>query len=233
MNAIITGASKGMGLAIALKLAAAGYNLALCSRKPDELDELKLQIGAINPSITVITKPTDCADRDQLTSFANFVQQHFEVVDVLINNAGMYIPATILDEDDDVLEKQLHLNLYAAHFLSRFFGRMMRSQQFGHIINICSIAAIKPVVSAGSYTVTKFALLGLTRVLREELMPFNVKVTAILPGSTLTDSWAGTTLHHDRFVLADDIAAAVLNCLSMSAGCNVDELIIRPVKGEI
>jgi len=109
----------------------------------------------------------------------------------------------------------------------------MRSKRSGHIINICSVAAIKPVVSAGAYSVTKFALLGLTRVLREELMPYHVKVTAILPGSTLTESWGETIEDESRFVATSDIASAVLNCLQMSHGCNVDELLIRPVKGEL
>ncbi|MDF3076750.1 MAG: short-chain dehydrogenase/reductase [Sphingobacteriaceae bacterium] len=234
MNAIITGASKGMGKAIAIKLAEAGYDLAICARNQSELDECLAQLKQINPSINAVGLQTDVSDRVQLTRFANFVQQHFAAVDVLINNAGTFIPASILDEtNDDVLESQMKLNLYAAHFLSKFFGRIMRSQQHGHIINICSVAAVKPIASAGAYTVTKFALLGLTRVLREELMPHNVKVTAILPGSTLSDSWAGTDIPPERFVLVEDIASAVLNCLNMSIGCNVDELLIRPVKGEI
>jgi short-subunit dehydrogenase len=109
----------------------------------------------------------------------------------------------------------------------------MRDRSSGHIINIASIAAIKPIVTAGSYSVTKFALLGLTRVLREELMQYNVKVTAILPGSTLTASWDGTTLPSGRFVLPEDVANAVLMSLQASAGAQVDEVIIRPVQGEI
>lgn len=233
MNAIITGASKGMGKAIALKLAEAGYNLAICARNQSELEGCISEIKHLNPSINVVGLQTDCADSAQLASFANFVQQHFDVVDVLINNAGTFIPAHILDEGDDVLDSQMKLNLYAAHYLCKVFGRQMRKRNSGHIVNICSVAALTPVVSAGSYTVTKFALLGLTRVLREELMPHNVKVTAILPGSTLSDSWAGTDIPPERFVLVEDIASAVLNCLKMSAGCNVDELLIRPVKGEV
>jgi short-subunit dehydrogenase len=233
MNAIITGASKGMGKAIALRLAAEGYNLAICSRNQRELDGCLSEIKHLHPSVDVVGLQTDCADSAQLARFANFVQQHFDVVDVLINNVGTFIPVRILDEGDDVLESQMKLNLNAAHYLCKIFGRQMRRQQHGHIINICSVAAIKPVVSAGSYTVTKFALLGLTRVLREELMLHNVKVTAILPGSTLSDSWAGTDIPPERFVLVEDIASAVFNCLTMSTGCNIDELVIRPAKGDI
>ena len=109
----------------------------------------------------------------------------------------------------------------------------MRLNKAGHIINICSSASITPVNEAGSYTVTKFALLGLTKVLRQELMQHNVKVTAIIPGSTLTNSWAGTSIPENRFIAAEDIANAVMYCLSVSSGANVDEIIINPLSGNI
>jgi 3-oxoacyl-[acyl-carrier protein] reductase len=233
MNAVITGATKGIGKAIAQKLALAGYNLAICSRSQSEIDTFKTELIRINPRVTIIGLQTDCADPQQVQGFAGFVQQHFEEVDVLVNNAGTYIPASILDESEDTLQLQMQLNFNTAYQLCRIFGRQMKNNRKGHIVNICSIAAIRPIVSAGSYTVTKFALLGLTRVLREELMPYHVKVTAILPGSTLTDSWKGTDIPADRFVSADDVGNVVLSCLQMSAGCNIDELVIRPLEGEI
>ncbi|HCN83074.1 MAG TPA: short-chain dehydrogenase, partial [Sphingobacteriaceae bacterium] len=198
MNAVITGATKGIGKAIAQKLALAGYNLAICSRSQSEIDTCKAELLRLNPKVTIAGLQTDCADPQQVQRFAGFVQQHFEVVDVLVNNAGTYIPASILDETEDILQLQMQLNFNTAYQLCRVFGRQMRDNHKGHIINICSVAAIRPVISAGSYTVTKFALLGLTRVLREELMPYHVKVTAILPGSTLTDSWKGTDIPPDR-----------------------------------
>jgi len=233
MNAVITGATKGIGKAIAEKLAYSGYNLAICSRNQAEIDTFKKELILINPEIIVAGLQTDCADPEQVHHFAGFVQQHFPVVDVLVNNVGIYIPASILDETDKTMNLHMQLNFNTAYHLCRVFGRQMRDNCNGHIINICSVAAIKPVVTAGSYTVTKFALLGLTRVLREELMPYQVKVTAILPGSTLTHSWEGTDIPPERFVAAADVADAVFNCLQSSSGCNIDELILRPVKGEI
>lgn len=233
MNAVVTGATKGIGKAISRRLAHAGYNLAVCSRKQADIDIFRDELLQINAKISVAGIQADCADPQQVHRFADFVQQHFPVVDVLINNVGTYIPATILDEEEETMRLQMQLNFNTAYHLCRVLGRKMRDNKKGHIINICSVAALKPVVSAGSYSVTKIALLGLTRTLREELMPHNVKVTAILPGSTLTDSWAGTDLPAERFVAADDVASAVLNALQASAGCNIDELVIRPVRGEI
>ena len=109
----------------------------------------------------------------------------------------------------------------------------MRNNKSGYIINICSIAAINPVFEAGSYTVTKLALHGLTKVLRLELMQHNVKVTAILPGSTLTSSWEGTTIPEESFIAAEDVANAVMYCVGSSAGSNPEEIIIKPLSGQV
>jgi 3-oxoacyl-[acyl-carrier protein] reductase len=154
-------------------------------------------------------------------------------VDVLINNAGLYIPSELMNEDERCLERQMQVNVFAPHFLSKFFAAKMIGQGKGHIINICSIASLEPVIRAGSYSISKTALLGLTKALREELRPAGVKVTAVLPGSTLTDSWSGTNLPSDWFILSEDIAKSIMNCLQMSSGANIDEIIIRPLYGKV
>ncbi|HEX8378103.1 MAG TPA: SDR family oxidoreductase [Pedobacter sp.] len=233
MNAVITGATKGMGRAISIKLAEAGYNLAICSRSQQEVDSFCLELKQMNPAITTIGLSANCAKAEQVHAFADFVKQHFQQVDVLINNVGTFKPGSVLDEDESDMLTQFELNFHAAYILCRAFGKQMREQKSGYIINICSIAAIKPVAEAGSYTVTKFALYGLTKVLRLELMQHNVKVTAILPGSTLTSSWEGTDIPEDRFVAADDIANAVMYCLNTKAGANPDEIVVSPLIGQI
>lgn len=233
MNAIITGATKGMGRAIAIKLAEAGYSLAICARRQSEVDSFCESLRKDHPAIRVIGLQTDCSDPNNVKQFASFVQQHFERVDVLINNVGTFEPASVLDEDDDVFLRQLNINYLSAYILCKEFGRQMRDRQSGHIINICSVAALNPVASAGSYSVTKAALLSLTRVLRADLMKHKVKVTAIHPGSTLTNSWKGTTLSPDRFIEVKDIAETVMTCLTMSAGANVDEIVLSPLQGNI
>ncbi|MBC7913265.1 MAG: SDR family oxidoreductase [Pyrinomonadaceae bacterium] len=233
MNAVITGATKGIGKAIAIKLADAGYNLAICSRNQSEIDAFCQELMQRNPVISARGLSTNCAQSVQVTAFANFVQQHFSTVDVLVNNAGIFTPGSVLDENDDVLESQYQVNFHTAYTLCKIFGRKMREAKSGYIINVCSIAAINPIPEAGSYTVTKFALYGLTKVLRSELMQHNVKVTAILPGSTFTNSWEGTTISPDKFIAAEDIANAVMYCLGASAGANPDEIIINPLTGTV
>ena len=233
MNAIVTGATKGMGLAISKHLAANNYNLALCARNAAELQDLKDQLSAEYPGVTVIVLPTDCGKPDNVSRFAEFVSSQFDFVDVLVNNAGLFMPAKLMEEGDDDLALQMQVNVFCPHFLSKYFGRRMQQAGKGHIFNICSISSLKPTVTAGSYSISKVALLGLTKVLRDELMSSGVKVTAVLPGSTLTGSWEGTTIPASRFVDPEDIARSVIACLNMSPGANVDEIIIRPLKGDI
>ena len=103
----------------------------------------------------------------------------------------------------------------------------------GHIFSICSVAALDPIPSAGTYSVTKFALMGLNKVMRLEMQPYNVKVTTVIPGSTLTNSWKDAVVDKDQFVLPEDIASAIINTYKMSTGANVDEIIIRPVGGQV
>lgn len=233
MNAIVTGATKGMGLAIVKQLAANSYNLALCARHAGDLDNLKTELHATYPHLTIIAIAADCSKYEEVQAFADVTNKAFPFVDVLINNAGLFIPSKLMDEKDDDLQRQMQLNVFTPHFLCKYFGRKMRHARKGHIVNICSISSVKPTVTAGSYSISKVALLGLTKVLREELMPDGVKVTAVLPGSTLTGSWEGTTIPAARFIDPDDIAKSVMACLNMSAGANVDEIIIRPLRGDL
>lgn len=233
MNAVITGATKGMGRAIAIKLAEAGYNLAICSRDQSEIDAFCQELMSVNPSVRAFGLSTNCAEPLQVKAFASFVQQHFATVDVLINNVGIFHPGSIIDEEEDNLEIQYEVNFHTAYTLCRTFGKQMRNNCSGYIFNICSIAAVNPVAEAGSYTVTKFALHGLTKVLRLELMKHNVKVTAIIPGSTLTSSWEGTALPTERFVAAEDVASTIVFCLGTTSGANPDEIIISPLSGQV
>jgi short-subunit dehydrogenase len=233
MNAIVTGATKGIGRAVVRHLAANNYNVVLCARNQKELDAFLNELGENYPKLTFYGMKADMEYMSEVKEFAEFSLKSLGSIDVLVNNAGLYIPSELLHEEESSLERQMRVNVYAPHYLSKFFAESMKMKSAGHIFNICSIASINSVISAGSYSISKAALLSLTKVLREALMSFGIKVTAILPGATLTDSWSGTTLPSERFVSPDDVAANIINCLQMSAGANVDEVIIRPLKGEI
>lgn len=228
MNAIITGATKGIGKAIAVKLAEHGYNLAVCSRNTSELEHFAEELKYTGARI--IIWQADCSIKQEVYAFCDAVKEQMGTVDVLVNNAGTYLTGSLLDESDGVLQKQLDLNLNSAYYLSKYFGKMMRERESGHIFNICSVASKVPVENAGSYSVTKSALLSLNDVLRAELSKHNVKVTAILPGSTLTASWEGTQIPAERFVQPEDIANALYTILNLSKGVNVDEIVLKPLQ---
>lgn len=229
-SALITGASKGMGKAIALALAEEGYDLAVCARHIDGLETLEREIQRKNPSIKVFFKACDFSIEKEVEELARWVEEKFPVLDVLVNNVGIYERVSLLKEGPNVLEKHMQVNLNTPHYLSAYFGRIMRDARKGHIFSITSIAAREPVKEAGSYTITKFALSGLTQVLREELRDFGVKVTEVIPSSTLTASWEGTTVPAEQFIWPEDIAKIIVTCLSLSHGANIDEVVIKPVK---
>lgn len=233
MNAIVTGATKGIGRAIVGHLAANNYNVAFCARNQEDIDKFQDELKQSYPNLSFYGIKTDMENMSEVKNFAELSLKNLGSIDVLVNNAGLYIPSSLFDEDENDLERQLKVNVHAPHYLSKFFTQYMKIKSAGYIINICSIASLKPVPSAASYSISKAALLSQTRAFRDALMPFGIKVTAILPGATLTDSWSGTSLPAERFVSPDDVAAAVISCLKLSSGANLDEVIIRPLKGEI
>lgn len=232
-TALITGATKGMGRAITEKLAECGYNLLLAARDKEALEAFKEQLEMQHPDIRVAYMGCDFSEHGQLVKLIEWIADSSINVDVLINNVGIFRSISVLDESDDDFSQQMQVNYITPHFLSRAIGRSMRQNRRGHIFNISSIASREPVSTAGTYTVTKYAVRGLTHVLRDELRPHDVKVTEIIPGSTLTSSWEGTEIPADRFILPADIAEAVIACLRMSDGANVEEIVIKPRYGNI
>ena len=232
-NALITASTKGIGRAIAIAFAKEGVNLAICSRHGDDLEAFKVELLALRPQLKVFTAVADCSVRQQLLQFATDAEKELGFISVVVNNAGIYRQGSILDDGDETFQQQVNTNLMPAYELYRYFGKTMMAAKEGHIFNICSAAAIDPIAAAGTYSLTKYALLGLTKVMRKEMQPHGVKVTAVIPGSTLTDSWKDIAVDGNKMVLPEDVASAVINIYKMSAGANVDEIIIKPAYGQL
>lgn len=231
--ALVTGASKGMGKAISFALVKEGYTLIACARKQDALVQLQQDIQAVLPHADVLIQACDFSKPSEVEDLLKWVDGNSLEVNVLVNNVGLFIPGHLLQEPADSLAKHMQVNLFTPHLLSVHFARKMRENKNGHIFMITSVASRNAVVTAASYSVTKYALAGLTAVLRKELKADLVKVTEIIPGSTLTSSWDGTSIPKEEFVLPEDIAQALISALNMSAGANVDEIIVKPVKGNL
>jgi len=226
MKAIITGVTKGIGKATAVALAKRGYDIIGCARNQAELAGFEAEIKSYG--VNVLAVQADCSKKEEVLHFIEKALASTPEIDVLVNNVGVFYPGSLLDEDDDAFEIQQQINVNATYYIAKKIGKLMRTQGFGHIFNICSVASKAPVENAGSYSVTKAAMLSLNYVLRRELTPYNVKVTAIIPGATFTASWEGTTLEQTKFVQPEDVAKVITTILHLSDGANVDEVTITP-----
>ncbi len=232
--AVLTGASRGIGKALAMSLAPMGWELAVCSRSPEKLAELESAVQEWAPDAVVHTLPTDMGVAAQVDTFAGFVQQRMPRVDALVHNAGIFQMGAMLEEEDGVLETMMAVNVYSAYRLSRLLVPAMVERGSGDVVFVCSTASQKAYPAGASYGVTKHALLGMARNLREELREKRVRVTAILPGATWTDSWSGVEgLDPERLMPAEDIAEAVHSILEMSPRTVVEEILLRPQLGDL
>lgn len=231
MIVVITGASKGLGKAFARQFAR-GNTLLLCARNEGALQETVTELKKEFPSSNIHYKITDVSKKAQVLAFARWCSS-FGPVDVLINNAGKFIPGSVYNEEDGVLEMMVETNLYSAYFLTRALLPEMMKQKSGHIFNICSIASLQAYSNGGSYSISKFAMLGFSKNLREELKPYNIKVTSVMPGAAFTDSWKGTGVNENRIMQADDVAKMVKAASTLSVQACVEEIIVRPQLGDL
>ena len=232
MYVIVTGASKGIGKAIALRFAEAGHHLVICSRDKEKLEASALEIKNLNPSVEVHTMAVDLSLQTGAEAFAAFCLEK-GAVDILVNNAGIYLPGTCISEPDGILESMMNANLYSAYHLTRKLVPGMIKNKQGHIFNICSTASLRAYEGGGGYSISKFALHGFTINLRHELKPHGIKVTAVLPGAVMTDSWGDFDNSQGRIMIASDIAEMVFAASLLSPQAVVDQIVFTPQLGEL
>lgn len=230
---VVTGGSRGIGRAILERFSVAGFDIITCSRNMKDLEGLKAAIGKNDPNVKIDVLRTDMSDKEEVKAFGAFINHGGRTVDVLVNNSGYFVPGEILTEPDGALESMINSNLYGAYHLTRQLAPGMKKKRSGHIFNICSIASLMAYKNGGSYAISKFALLGFSKCIREELKPFGVRVTSVIPGATFTRSWEGAGFPEDRFIRAEDIAEMVYAAYNLSPGSAVEELLIRPQLGDI
>ncbi|HPH24755.1 MAG TPA: SDR family oxidoreductase [Chitinophagaceae bacterium] len=234
MNIVITGASKGLGKAFALQFAKHGHTLLLCARNEATLLTTAAEIKLLYANCTIHTKAVDLSNKKAVIAFGNWCLS-IGVPDILINNAGQFIPGSVHNEADGILEQMIQTNLYSAYHLTRTILPAMQQSTSSnkHIFNICSIASVQAYGNGGSYSISKFALLGFSKNLREELKPHNIKVTAVLPGAAYTDSWIGSGIDENRIMEANDVAAMVFAASQLSTKACVEEILLRPQLGDL
>ena len=230
---VITGGTKGLGRAFAETFATHGFDVCVCARTRGDLDAMQADWTGRFPQSRLFPYAADLSKKADVFLFAAHIRSLWPRLDVLINNAGIFLPGAISEEAEGTLETLIEVNLYSAYHLTRALLPLMRPYRKGHIFNLCSIASIMAYPDGGSYTISKFALLGFSRVLREEMKPEGIKVTALLPGATWSDSWRGVDFPTDRLMQADDIAKMVWAAYTLSDSAVVEELLIRPQLGDL
>lgn len=232
MNVIITGASRGIGKAVAEIFASNNHNLWLTSLSESRLYKTMDEIGTKYPGIKLKAKPFDISKKEKAKEFGNWCLQTIGSVDVLVNNAGSFTGGSVHIEEEGALEEMIETNLYSAYHLTRVLLPTMIKKNNGHIFNMCSIAGLKAYLNGGSYSISKFALHGFSVNLREELKPYNIKVTTVFPGAAYTDSWAGH-VKKERIMETTDIAKMIYAAFQLSPQACVEDIILRPQLGDL
>lgn len=230
---VVTGGTKGIGKAIIEKFAESGFDVVTCARNNRDLEILKLEFERKYSSAKIYVQPADMSNKTQVNRFTDFVLSLERPVDVLVNNAGYFEPGEIATEADGVLENMINANLYSAYYATRGLVANMKKRNSGHIFNMCSIASFKAYANGGSYAISKFALLGFSKCLREELKNDGIRVTAVMPGATKTASWDGVELPDERFMKSEDVAETVYAAYLLSPRTVIEEIILRPQLGDI
>ena len=231
--ALITGATKGIGWAICQKFASYGTDLILSSRSLTDLEKRKKQLASLNPNVEVFIHNCDLSERDGINSLVKFAKGLKRPLDILINNAGVFLPGEVLTEPEGHLELQISTNLYSAYHLTRGVLPILKASKRGYIVNMCSVASIMAYPNGGSYSISKFAMLGWSKAVREELKNSSIAVTAVLPGATWSASWAGAELPRERIMEANNIADVCWQVVNLEANAVVEEIIIRPQLGDL
>lgn len=231
-NIVITGASKGIGKAIAEKFAADGHNLFICARGEMTLYKTTEELSAGYPAATIHAKAFDLSQKEQAHAFGNWCLG-YGVPDILVNNAGLFEPGSVYNEPEGVMESQMTVNFYSAYHLTRTLLPAMMKRGSGHIFNMCSIASLAAYENGGAYSISKFALHGFSRNLREEMKRYGIKVTAVHPGAVMTDTWGDFDNSSRRIMEAEDIAKMVFAAASLTPQACVEDIVIRPQLGDL
>ncbi|WP_183582863.1 3-ketoacyl-ACP reductase [Paenibacillus rhizosphaerae] len=216
-TAVITGAGKGIGLAIAELLAKEGVNLGLISRTASDLESLKASLSGEH-GIRVAVAAADVSKREEAESAVSALKAELGTIDMLINNAGIASFGTVLEMDPAQWEQIIQVNLMGTYYMSRAVLPDMVGQNSGSIINISSTAGEKGFATGSAYCASKFAVMGLTESLLQEVRKNNIRVVALTPSTVNTALARDNNLKigdEDRMMQPEDVAELALATLKL------------------
>lgn len=228
--AVITGAGKGIGEAVAYGLASMGYQTVLIGRKVKDLENVArniLDIGGLSPSI----RELDINDTQKMKETVQAIISDYGRIDVLVNNAGVYIDGT-LELSEAEFKAMVDTNLIAQFNLTKEIVPVMEKQRLGNIFNIVSRSGKVGFAGSGGYSASKFAMLGFSESLYRELTPRGIKVTALCPGwvNTKMAYDAGTPLRAEEMIEPEDLYKTIKWLLEISPAACVKEVVIESKK---
>jgi 3-oxoacyl-[acyl-carrier protein] reductase len=233
-TAVITGASRGIGLALAFALAKRGCRLALCARDTSPLKQTTTELAKFGAE-HVFAKPCDVRDERSVAAFFDTFRERFDSLDFLINNAGIaHQLAPVQHLDPKVWRNVVETNLYGLFLCTHYALPLM--QAGGVIVNNLSVAAQGTFAGHSGYNSSKWGGLGFTNTLREELRDQRIRVIALIPGPTDTEIWKQfmpEAAHSSKMMPPEAIAQAVVDCLALPQNSVVEEIKIRPITGTI
>lgn len=225
---VITGGTRGIGLDTVIEFAKAGYEVITCSSSTRGIENLK------NYKDKVDIQNVDMTNTQKIQSFGQYIRSKNKNIFCLINNMGVFTPGsldTCTNLDD--LEMQVRANLFSAAYMFEALKAKFLEQKSGCVVNISSIAGIQPLPNSSHYCISKFALQGYSRCLRQDMKKHGVRVITVMPGATLTSSWDGSELPESSFIPSYDVAKLIFESVCTSSRTVVEELLIRPVGGDI
>lgn len=229
MIALITGATEGIGRAIVERVAPECSEIHLVARTKAKLNAVAAAIA--REGLKVGVWPCDLSEEAQVTATLADLKAELGRLDMLVNNAGVYLPGQITTESVDQLGYMMRLNVLSHYAMVR--GLQAHFGPGTHIFHMASVASRKMFDDKPSYSVTKHAQLALVDALRNEFRASGIKVTAILPGPTWSASWAGVDLPTERLLPAEAVADQVWHAYRTASNVVIEEIVIRPMEGDL
>jgi 3-oxoacyl-[acyl-carrier protein] reductase len=216
-----------MGEAIARRLATMGAAIVATARHAESLARTAQSIRENGAPCEAV--PCDVTNLAQVEALGRAVEKKFGRVDILVNNAGIGFTGSKLHElSPDEWDRIFHTNLRGPFYMIRTFAPMMIRANYGHIVNISSLAGKNPLPNGAAYSASKWGLNGLSVSVAEELRAHNIRVSVVAPGSTATDFGDHSTKNSGKMLSADDIANVVAMLVTQSPNSFVSEISIRP-----
>lgn len=233
--AIVTGASQGIGEAIARQLAKLGIHLVLCARNTEKLSVLAQEFQTANPELQVLVQACDVRDANQVSHVVDATLKQFGKLDILINNAGIAPPVGLFQEISlEEIDRTIDTNLKGALYFMHAVIPGMVQHGGGTIININSTAGKKAYPYWSVYDASKFGLHAVTEAVAEEQRDNNIKIVGIYPGAVDTEIWQGLQLEseprREGMLDPDNVADAVVYILKQPAKVFIKELLLSPLK---